>query len=103
MRTGRLLRPALSACALTLAATGWPPAVAGATTTVDVAPPAAPSLTATPDTSLPLGSGQGRVDVHVQAPADAVRVVVRRGAVVLADGPPPAGDLNDDGLADETH
>ena len=72
------------------------PTPAGFDVTVDATPPAAPALTATPDTSLPLGSGQGRVDVHVQAPADAVRVVVRRGATVIDDGPPPAGDLSDD-------
>ncbi len=70
---------------------------------VDATPPGVPALTATPDTGLPLGSGLGRVDVHVVAAADAVRVVVRRGAVVLADGPAPTGDLSDDGLADQTH
>src|SRR4051812_4996275 len=104
MWTGRPLRPVLLACALTVAAAGLAPADASAgPDAADTTPPAAPALTATPDTSLPLGSGQGRVDVHVQAPADAVRLVVRRGTTVLADGAPPATDLHDDGLADGTH
>ncbi len=69
--------------------------------TVDATPPDAPLLTATPDVDQPLGSGRGRVFVHVAPPADATRLVVRRGSVVVLDGPP--SDIDDAGLADSTH
>jgi hypothetical protein len=67
--------------------------------TVDVTPPAAPTLTATADTSVPLGAGTGAVILQVGASADTARVVLRRGATVVLDGTPR--DLTDAGLADD--
>ncbi len=72
-----------------------PPATV--TITVDTTPPASPTLTATPATDLPLGSGQGTVVVAAQGAADTARVVVRRDGDVIYDGVAP-GDLTDDGL-----
>ena len=48
------------------------------TITVDTTPPAPPTLTATPATDPPLGSGQATVVVSALGDADTVRVVVRR-------------------------
>ena len=69
--------------------------------TVDLTPPAAPTLTATPATDLPLGSGQATVVVSALADSGATRVVVRREGDVVYDGAAPA-DVTDAGLDDET-
>jgi hypothetical protein len=71
------------------------------TTSVDVSPPQAPTLTATPATDLPLASGDGTVLLRVLAGPDAVRVVVRRDGDVIHDGAVPR-DLADEHLQDET-
>ncbi len=73
----------------------------GVTITVDTTPPAPPTLTATPATDLPLGSGRGTVVIGARAASDAARVRVRREGDVIYDGAAPA-NLTDDGLDDGT-
>jgi hypothetical protein len=56
------------------------------TLVVDTIAPPAPSLTATGDTTLPLGSATGRVLLTMTGAGDAVRVVVTQGPRTVYDG-----------------
>jgi PKD repeat protein len=56
------------------------------TLVVDTVAPPAPALTATADTSLPLGSAAGRVLLTMTGAGDAVRVVVTQGPRTVYDG-----------------
>jgi hypothetical protein len=70
---------------------------------IDRAPPGAPLMVATPDTTVPANSGRGAVTiVTAPAPGDtkSVRVVITQNGRLVHDG--AFGTVRDEGLADAT-
>ncbi|MFN8121543.1 MAG: PKD domain-containing protein [Thermoleophilia bacterium] len=79
---------------------GATPPTGAATIRLDRTNPPDPTLVATADTTVPLSSRTGRVELVTGYSGDAERVIVTEAGRIVVDA--PAGTFQDTGLADDT-